>query len=444
MDNSKTPSTTPEGWSISAPPLLRRAVLFLEDGEWNRADELCEQVLNQEPENAEAYLCKLMAELHVRRRGDLADCEQSFEDNPHYKKAARFGDEALQAELNGYIACIKEHVHGNTVKTKNVTTEKAGRKRRIIIAIALFCIIGLLAIVSILWLTSPNQVLQYEENADGYTVVGCKKSFVSTVKIPAEHNGKPVTNIGNRAFDGCTNLTRVTIPDSVTNIGNYAFICCTGLTNITIPNSVTSIGVGAFGFCTSLTSVAIPNNVTSIDQFTFDGCTGLTNISIGSGVTSIGFGAFRDCTSLTSITIPDSITYIGGSAFEGCTSLTAVYITDLVKWCSIRFNGNNLANPLCYAHNLYLNNELVTEPIIPDGVTNIGYATFFGCTGLTSITIPNSVTNIGTRIFFGCTALTNITYQGTKAQWNAVSKDWKWDDNTIDYTIHCTDGDISK
>ncbi len=89
-------------------PLLKRAFMFLEDGDFSRADEFCEQVLNQEPENAEAYLGQLMAELQVRRQGELADCSEPFDNNANYQKAVRFADEKLAAALKGYIVHINE------------------------------------------------------------------------------------------------------------------------------------------------------------------------------------------------------------------------------------------------------------------------------------------------------------------------------------------------
>ncbi|MGN0237394.1 MAG: leucine-rich repeat domain-containing protein, partial [Lepagella sp.] len=98
----------------------------------------------------------------------------------------------------------------------------------------------------------------------------------------------PVTSIGESAFENCTGLTSVTIPNSVTSIGNWTFSGCSDLTSVTIPNSVTSIGEAAFSYCSGLTSVTIPNSVTSIGESPFSGCSGLTSVTIPNSVTSIG------------------------------------------------------------------------------------------------------------------------------------------------------------
>ncbi len=115
-------------------PLLKRAFMALEDGEWQRADAFCEQVLNQDPENAQAYLGKLMAELHVKKQAALGDCEKPFDGSSNYQKALRFSDEKLASTLKGYVAHINERnenerikgIYAEAVKAMNsVGTEEA-------------------------------------------------------------------------------------------------------------------------------------------------------------------------------------------------------------------------------------------------------------------------------------------------------------------------------
>ena len=110
-DASRTPvekTVMVNNSSANVRPLLQRAFMFLEDGDWNSANEYCEKVLDLEPENAEAYLGKLMAELYVHTKGDLKNVATPFDGSNNYQKAVRFGDPALSDELKGYIDYIKE------------------------------------------------------------------------------------------------------------------------------------------------------------------------------------------------------------------------------------------------------------------------------------------------------------------------------------------------
>ena len=209
---------------------------------------------------------------------------------------------------------------------------------------------------------------------------------ITTANIPASvtYNSATysVTSIGNYAFNKCSGLTSVTIPNSVISIGDYAFYDCTGLTSVTIGNSVTSIGNNAFEYCTGLTSVTIPNSITSIGYKAFQGCSSLPVIdniryadiylveavdqtlstyTIKEGTKFIGNSAFSSCSGLTSVTIPNSVTSIGSNAFEYCTGLTSVTI------------GNS--------------------------VTSIGEYAFYNCTGLTSVTAPAILFNDAFDIF---------------------------------------------
>ncbi len=136
--------------------------------------------------------------------------------------------------------------------------------------------------------------------------------------------------------------------------------------------------------------------------------TNVKNIVVKNGVTSIGGYAFYKCSSLESITIPNSITSIDSWAFYNCSSLKKVYITDLTAWCNIDFKAGN-ANPLCNEGGLYLDDELITNLIIPDAVTSIGDYAFYTYSSLVSITISDSVTSIGNEAFWKCSSLVSAT-----------------------------------
>jgi len=196
-----------------------------------------------------------------------------------------------------------------------------------------------------------------------------------------------VTDLGDvfkfKSFSSFDELQYFT---GLTTIGDYTFYYCSGLTSITIPESVTSIGEGAFS-----------------------GCSGLTSITIPDGVTSIGERAFSGCSGLTSITIPASVTSIGNAAFYDCTGLTRAEFASTESLCNIKFEDYS-ANPLYYAHHLYIDGQEVIDLVIPNSVTSIGDYAFYNCSGLTSITIPESVTSIGDEAFRFCSGLTKAEF----------------------------------
>ena len=280
------------------------------------------------------------------------------------------------------------------------------------------------------WSRSGGRGTHYQVTSIGFDAFrDC--SGLTSITIPSS-----VTSIGNAAFYYCSGLTSITIPSSVTSIGETSFFACSGLTSIVvesdnsvydsrnncnaiiekasntliagckntkIPSSVTSIGYAAFYGCTGLTSIDIPSNVTSIDWYAFRGCSGLTSIVIPNSVTSIGYSAFLSCSGLTSIVIPSSVTSIGDYAFCYCSGLTSI----VVEPGNTKYDSRNNCNAIIEkASNTLIAGCKNTK--IPSSVTSIGYAAFYGCTGLTSIDIPSSVTSIGDCAFLDCIGLTSI------------------------------------
>ena len=134
----------------------------------------------------------------------------------------------------------------------------------------------------------PTEHLRYKVGGNTVTITDCNEIVSGALAIPLTYDGKPVTSIGDRAFLKCTNLTSVTIPDSVTRIGRSAFNSCSSLTSVTIPDSVTSIENGAFSRCSSLTSITFEGNVPTLGIDVFVGVSGNAKIFINPGATGFG------------------------------------------------------------------------------------------------------------------------------------------------------------
>lgn len=183
------------------------------------------------------------------------------------------------------------------------------------------------------------------------------------IKDTIEYNGTTytVTAIDDYAFYGCSNLTNVSIPNTVKTIGSYSFIG-SGITTITIPDSVVSIGTYAF-YNSQLTSVTIGNSVKNVGRFAFNsGQLARTN-----------------------------------------------YTGTISQWCSINFESYS-ANPVFNSQNLYINNQLVTELTFPNNVDTIKKATFINDTCIKSIVFGDSVKHIADSAFWGCSSIDTLTF----------------------------------
>ena len=306
-------------------------------------------------------------------------------------------------------------------------------------------------------LVSKAKTAEVTSNPDGNT------KYSGDIAIPAtmSHGGMrySVTSIEEGAFDGCSSLTSITIPESVTSIGNRSFDKCTSLkeviiedgsetltlgfsshnslgrgdglfiycplesvyvgrnlsyenglshgyspfykntreATITLGDHITTISSYLFFGCKSLTSINIPENVTIIGNHAFDNCENLTSINIPKNVRDIEYNAFSGCSSLTSITIPESVTSIGSYAFSDCSSLTSITIPESVT---------------SIVKGIFFGCSSLTSINIPASVTSIDSHVFYECESLISIHIPESVPSIGSYAFYGCSSLTSFTIPG--------------------------------
>ena len=305
-------------------------------------------------------------------------------------------------------------------------------------------------------LNAENNTAEVKSNPNKYS-----GSVVIPSKVTYENNTYDVTSIGHSAFEECTELISISIPNGVTSIGIDAFYRCYKLSSINIPNTVTKIWAEAFWWCGELTSVTIPNGITTIEPDVFRD-SGLNSIEIPSSVTYISSDAFND-SFLTSVTIPNSVTGIGEKAFYKCDKMEDIYsyiqepfavnenvfptnngttilhvpagtksaYQNTAGWSKFgesnivefTINGSGQVDGIYYQFSeseasvksnpqKYTGSVTIPSSVKYQGktynVTSISDNAFESCSGLTSVVIPNSVTSIGKEAFEGCSSLAEI------------------------------------
>ncbi len=250
-----------------------------------------------------------------------------------------------------------------------------------------------------------------------YSNIAIPASTQGTITIPSSMENYPVTAIGDFAFEGCTQLTEVIIPNGVITIGQEAFRGCSQISSVSIPDSVTNIGYLAFCDCRGLSSIVIPPNVECTGERAFFGCSGLTNVTISSGVKCISDFSFYECSGVREIEIPSSVTKIDDYAFAYCSGLKDVTIplsvaelgTGAFAYCSGLKDITIPSSVLEIGIEAFSDCDALTNVTISTGVISIGHRAFYECSGLTKVTIPSSVTHIGESAFKDCRRLKNIT-----------------------------------
>lgn len=274
----------------------------------------------------------------------------------------------------------------------------------------------------------------------GYTVIELGErafedcSGLTSVTIP-----NTVTYIGNNAFEGCSGLTSVTIGTSVTYIGSNAFTSCSNLPSITIPDSVTFIGNAAFWDCSkletvyfnathctdgyspfmdNLKTVIVGDNVDCIGSEMFSNCRDLSSVTLGKSVVSIMDRAFAQCRNLTEIEFPETLEYIGKSSFEHC-GLNKIVLPQSLKelgdrsfeWCSSLTDVVFPANLKSISDYCFENCNL-KQLILPESLESIGESAFSFNSSLTEIALPKSLKTIGSNSFSNCGSWGSVVFKG--------------------------------
>ena len=282
--------------------------------------------------------------------------------------------------------------------------------------------------------------LKYKADNDGNITITGFKSKAKSLTIPAEIDGKPVTAIGEAAFQENTTLEKIVIPEGVESIGDMAFYDCENLSDITIPSTVQDFGMMAFIESAWLNNkvadnhyvvvndvlvsanyvvgtATVPDGVKRIGSGAFAGAL-VFSVKIPDSVTQIDAGAFMFCMALYRITIPASVESIGDAAFSMCLSLESVDIKPGVK---------------TIGEAAFVATSLKTVKI-PESVESVGNSAFSLCDSLKTVIISKSVKTIGTEAFAD-SPVKNIWYTGSADEWNAIEGDFRKDIESA--KMHC-------
>lgn len=271
-------------------------------------------------------------------------------------------------------------------------------------------------------------------------ISACDPSISGDIVTPSTLGGYPVTSIADFAFEGCENITGITVSEGVTSLNPAAFKDCTSLKYVDVPASTTSyIWVGAgdrntFEGCTALetinvapgntkysskdgvlfahysngetlyyypsgkkaTSYTVPDSTSSINYEAFSGCVYLETVTIPDSVTIIEEQAFENCKALETVNLSNSVSAIYQNTFSGCTSLKNITIPDSV--CEIRAKA-------------FMGCTSLEKTVIPDSVYSIDMSAFAGCTALSDITIPE-------HTLFACNTFSNTAYWNNPDNWD--------------------------
>lgn len=268
-------------------------------------------------------------------------------------------------------------------------------------------------------------------------------AFERCINLSSLTLGSGIKEIGSYAFNECESIDSVILPIGLHTIGVAAFRDCS-LNSITIPNNVTNIGGRAFAGCTGLTQVTIEEGVQGLSKEMFVSCTNLTNLSLPSSLKELGEGVFWGCTALRVI-LPDSLIHIGANAiyntftynldrnWENGVLYVGNYLIQGLQSKGLRASYNIKNDTKVIADGAFQGASNVTTITIPESITHIGNGAFQGASNLTTVTIPENVEYIGDRAFYNCSKMTSainlpsrLEYIGDSAMYFKTNYIWSY------------------
>ncbi len=467
-------------------PLLKRAFMFLDDGDWKSADEYCEKVLDIDPECGRAYLGKLLAELNLNKEEQLCEQTELFDDRSNYLKAYRFADSALKAALDGYVAAVKQSIedarlaqeraleeerlarerwkeeqriaHEKEMEERRKAREKQNeaeysrKDKKYDEAVALIKKKKYKKALAILESISSHR----DASA---LIADCKKGMkkgragvfsiiaaIVVIGIISAYFIYPFIPYSNGYYTTYIETFKVrdfSIPSKDRIIKEDALRGSTSVENVSIHLAISSIGRWSFSSCTNLKSIIIPESVKSVGDLAFHGCESLEYVNISDSVEIIGECAFAGCESLKSIKLPKKLDHVNKGMFEDCRALEEVTLPSGIEVIEESAFSNcsslksiDLTGVKTIGRNAFSNCSSLENVVLGSSLYNIEDGAFRGCTSLREIVIRMHVKAIGEDAFDGCTNLEEIKFIGTKAQWENLGVEIPSDVRVI-----CSDGE---
>ena len=387
-------------------PLLKRAFMFLEDGNWASADEYCEKVLDIDPENAQAYLGKLMANAQIRKKELFTTLANPFNNLLYYDKVMRFGDEALKEELNGYIAAINERNEKNRLERERKHAEEVYERAKMSLNAAL---------TSEDYAAAAALFEQIPEYKDAQTLASAcrEKSKIAQEEETLKHRNE-ILDQAKQLIKKRTAVDYRKAINILNTISDYAEAtqliqeCKQDIKKLESEeyNYVKQVAARKTIFTIALWAITVISYIVTLIMI-------ITN----------KFEVFT-------YFIPSDIILP-----------TLLYLLPLSKY---RLRGNNYE--LIY-YSKTRNETIKIESILqknygtfPPLVSHIANYAFFNCKKLDTLILPNSISTIGEKAFINCKELTTIIFNGSVQKWEQMARNVVLESNKV--VIQCNDGQI--